>query len=543
MKVQDIEPGTVVEGLRIEGIAGRGGSSVVYRASDLATGRPLAVKVLLSADASSRRRLAREAELLATVRHTAIVPFRGLRGTDEHDILLTDWVDGESLSERSRRLGPLSAEAALEVLWALAEPLDHLHGLDIVHRDITPANIIVGPDGTFTIIDLGIGHHVESSTMTSDDLLAGTPKYLAPEIIRGEAATGQADQYSVGVLIHELITGQSPFPVAERVATALHHQLHTVPVPLDEVDPTVPSRLADAVLRSLQKEPDRRFDSMLEFARVASVTTQQGSPITVSARAARGRRRATSLKLGAAAVVAAFLGAGALLAPGNRAADDETGTNAAASFDDSPVDDETGTTLIVAVDITRPEAVDTATSGSTRPTEAPSDTGVWIEGSAATTGCNLLTGHTFTDGAIPIDYFGEPPGRERVVSSLGFGDSNGLEVGQDGAFGQFGEIVPIQPGETYLLRGWFRRAGEIDDAEIGISFLTPDYEPLSTGGRIKVPDTPTGFVQLTATPAPSDAGFAVPYLFKDGSVGVLIADELVFGRASACTDEIGTVES
>lgn len=530
-------PGTVVNGFRVESLAGRGGSSLVYRAVEVSSGRPVALKILTAPDQSSRRRLVREAQLLADVHHPGIVPFRGLQQMDGHDVLITDWVDGQSLRRHGEDGGTIPVERALALLWELAEALDHLHGLGIVHRDITPANVIIGPDGSPTLIDLGIGHHVDSATMTGEDLLAGTPQYLAPEVIRGEAATGRSDQYSVGALLHELLTGRSPFPDADRVATALHHQLHTVPEPLDEVDPSIPSHVADAILRSLQKDPEQRFESMHHFARVAS-----GADPAANDRQRRNRRTIGLTGLAAVVVGVAAVFAAVTVFSGDKPTADSTTDVVAAGADP---DSDSEAPLVIEVDA---QTSDTQTGGSAEPSASESveqpvegeqsgeSQAEWAVGTAGVAACNLLQGSTFGDGSLPLDYFGEPAGRERVVAEVGYGGSSGLEVGRAGAFGQFGEVVAVQPGEEYLFSGWVRTVGDVAEAQVGISFLTTDYGPLSTGAQAPVTASDGRFIELSAA-VPEGAGFAVPYLFKDSSTGVVVADELVFGRADLCRAE------
>ncbi len=537
MIVDVFGPGAVVDGFRVEALAGRGGSSVVYRAVEVASGDPVALKVLPTPDHSARRRLAREARLLAGVRHPGIVPFRGLLEVESHDVLVTDWIEGVPLLRRRDFGDGAAVDRTLALLWDLADALDHLHGLDIVHRDITPANIIIRPDGSPTLIDLGIGHHIDSATMTNDDLLAGTPRYLAPEVIRGEPATGRSDQYGVGVLLHEMLTGRSPFPDAAQVATALHHQLHTEPEPLDEIDPNIPSGLADAVLRSLDKDPDRRFPSMGHFARAATARTADSG--------GRWYRRAIGPAAVAAVVVVGGLAVSQTLlssdSPGPATSD--TAPSDTASSIGGTAADNTGI---------EGDAVESGSSDALdeplvididEPPEGKADGGDvqdrsdWPAGTAETVACNLLQGSTFGDGGLPLDYFGEPAGRERVVAEAGYNSTAGLEVGQAGAFGQFGEIVPVQPGEQYRFTGWVRTVGDVAEAEVGISFLTTDYGPLSTGDQAPITNGDGAFFELNAV-APEGAGFAVPYLFKDSSTGVVVADELLFGRADLCRAEV-----
>lgn len=530
MTTTELTPGAVIDGFRIEAEAGQGGSSVVYRATDLDGGRPVAIKTLTTTDPSARRRLVREAQLLAGVRHPGVVPFRALRQLDDVDLLITDWVHGESLRDRLRRTGPLTPEQGRSLLSALADGLDHLHRQGIVHRDISPSNVIIDDNGTPVIIDLGIGHHVDSRTMTRDDLLAGTPKYLAPEIIRGEPADGRADQYSVGIMLHELLTGTAPFPSADRLATSLHHQLHSAPIPLDEVDPAMPTAMAEAVLMSLAKEPEDRFPSMADFAAAAN----GANPARGAAEPDRPSGVLLSIGLLAAAVVVAVAGAVWLVTtqtepPQSATPDPEAIAEAAPDDSAGGTDEEPPAGDGDGDDTSVIDAVATA---------APIDPLQWPEGEAARLTCNLLTGTDFTSAEVPVDYFGEPANLERVVPDRGFGGSAALEVGLVDNFGQYGEIVPIVPGQSYLFTGWFTRSGPIAEAEFGIVFLTPDYDPFPAGIEGELAEGSEAFLEIGPITAPPGTGFAVPYVFKDSSPGVLLADELIFGQTEACRREI-----
>ena len=328
-------------------------------------------------------------------------------------------------------------------------------------------------------------------------------------------------------MIHELVTGASPFPTADRVATALHHQLHSTPDPLDEIDPRVPTALAEAVARSMHKDPAERFATVADFAAAAAAPSNQHT----AGRPAGAGRRARIL-VGAATVIAAS--GLAVWITTRSAGDDPIAAAPQTQTQETVAPNDTG------VDAENPPLI---TNGTTPPGDQPvpvvpdSD---WVSGASAELACNQLQGSDFANGTVPVDYFGDPPGRERVVTDVGYAGSWGLEIGQPGAFGQYGEIIPILPGETYSFVGWFNRNGEIADTEIGISFLTSDYQPLSAGAAAEASQNTEAFVGVTAVPAPADAGFAVPYVFKDGSEGVLIADELIFGVAADCQADIET---
>ncbi len=562
----ELTVGSEIAGLRIGPVAGRGGSSTVYRAVDLRTGEPRAAKVLTTADGAADRRLQREADLLSKVDHPSVVPFRGLYRDDHRSILVTNWVEGQSLHERLQQRQSLSVDEAVRILADLADPLDHLHRLGIVHRDISPANVIVAPDGQVTLIDLGIGHLVSASTLTNDDLLAGTPKYLAPEVIRGATADARADQYSVAVMIHELITGHSPFPMGEQIATALHHQLSSAPTALDEIDPTIPTPLSNAVLRALAKEPDDRFSSMADFVRAATAPVPAaGTDLAAGSDSTAGRSRSASLLVGGLGVLALFA-VGALIGVLATGGDDPIDTSAAADSQAGDAtseqqDAEPGAVLSVAVPADEAGATEpTDSTDSTQPTDQTDQTGstesgqlaelalpiadpAWFEGRAGQLACNLLTGHTFENGSVPVDYYGNPPGRERVIDRDGFDGSWALEVGLAGAYGQYGEIIDIEPGRSYVFRGWFEVREPVADAEFGVLFLDEGYDPVEGTGTSRTlsneqTDTSEpGFRELTFDSPPPGAFRAVPYLFKDSSEGVLLADEMVFGPSDACMAE------
>lgn len=137
---------------------------------------------------------------------------------------------------------------------------------------------------------------------------------------------------------------------------------------------------------------------------------------------------------------------------------------------------------------------------------------------------------------MPIDYFGDPPGRERVVDGQGFDQSWALEVGIENDFGQYAEIVPVVPGQEYWFRGWFGTNGTIADAQMGITLINAAYE--GTGITVSRSVLEGGFAEVQIAEVPEDAAFALPYLFKDASPGVLIADELVFGQTTDCFNDI-----
>ncbi|MEM7274095.1 MAG: serine/threonine-protein kinase, partial [Actinomycetota bacterium] len=255
-------------GYRLTGPPIRGGSGIVHPAIEAATGRAVALKAL--APGHDLERLHREAEVLARIDHPNVAALRAFQTIDGAPTLVVDWVDGEPLHQVLHRDGPLGAGRSLAVLSGMAAALDAVHAAGVVHRDVSPANVMIGANGAVTVIDFGVSRSGEAATVTADGMLAGTPRYLAPEVIEGAEPTPRSDQYGAAIVLNELLVGSWPFPEANSMANALHHQLHTAPTPVDEVDPTLGPALTDAILRALDKDPARRFPSMAAFLDAAS---------------------------------------------------------------------------------------------------------------------------------------------------------------------------------------------------------------------------------------------------------------------------------
>jgi serine/threonine-protein kinase len=231
----------------------RGGSGLVYRAIESATGAPVAIKAL--APGFDIERLRREAEILARIDHPNVATLRAFTLIDQNPALIVDWVDGLPLSGLIKRGQPLPRQQAFAIFEQIADAMTAVHDAGVIHRDLSPANVLVDQNDVVTVIDFGGSRSMDSATVTVEGMVAGTPRYLAPEVIEGADPTVGSDQYSAAIILHELLTGSWPFPEGDAIATAFHHQLHTAPKPLDEVQPDLPSGIGDAVLQALEKDP------------------------------------------------------------------------------------------------------------------------------------------------------------------------------------------------------------------------------------------------------------------------------------------------
>jgi serine/threonine-protein kinase len=247
----------------IERELGGAGMSRVFVATERSLGRKVVIKLLspeLTADVN-RGRFRREIQVAAQLQHPHIVP---LLSAGEHEDLLyftMPFISGESLKTAVEKNGPLPVVDVVRVLYDVAEALDYAHGQGVVHRDIKPANIL--RSGSYSLItDFGVAKALNASMpasgMTSTGMAVGTPAYMAPEQLAGDAsADHRIDIYALGLLAYELLNGKSPFAAStpQRVLAAV---LTQEPKPLIEVRPDVPPSLSELVMRCLSKDPIER---------------------------------------------------------------------------------------------------------------------------------------------------------------------------------------------------------------------------------------------------------------------------------------------
>ena len=247
----------------IERELGGAGMSRVFVATERSLGRKVVIKLLspeLTADVN-RGRFRREIQVAAQLQHPHIVP---LLSAGEHEDLLyftMPFISGESLKTAVEKNGPLPVVDVVRVLYDVAEALDYAHGQGVVHRDIKPANIL--RSGSYSLItDFGVAKALNASMpasgMTSTGMAVGTPAYMAPEQLAGDAsADHRIDIYALGLLAYELLNGKSPFAAStpQRVLAAV---LTQEPKLLIEVRPDVPPSLSELVMRCLSKDPIER---------------------------------------------------------------------------------------------------------------------------------------------------------------------------------------------------------------------------------------------------------------------------------------------
>jgi serine/threonine protein kinase len=265
---------------QITKLLGRGGMAVVFLAQDLTLERQVAIKVLppdMSHDTKLIPRFQQEAKTAAKLDHPNIIPIYRVESEGGLDYFVMKYVTGHSLDQLLEQ-GPLSIDQARRVLREAALALGHAHKRGIVHRDVKPANIMLEADGRVMLTDFGISKALEGATaLTGTGTIIGTPHYMAPEQAKGHDVDGRADQYALGVVGHQILTGKQPFDGSSH--SILYKHVFEPPPRIFEARPDAPADLCAALDRALNKEPDKRFASMEEFA--AAVSGDRTGPRTV----------------------------------------------------------------------------------------------------------------------------------------------------------------------------------------------------------------------------------------------------------------------
>jgi serine/threonine protein kinase len=226
-------PVVVASRYRLRSLLGRGGTAEVWRAEDEALVRDVALKLVTVPTDESAARAGEEARLLARLNHPGLVPVYDAGSDDRgRPWVVMELVEGETLSDTLKR-GPLPSEQAAAVGRSIAEALGYVHGQGLLHRDVKPANILVGRDGRVRLTDFGIARLVDAARVTSTGMMVGTASYLAPEQVAGEPVGPPADVYALGLVLLECLTGQREYAGSTvEVALARLHRAPQVPATL-----------------------------------------------------------------------------------------------------------------------------------------------------------------------------------------------------------------------------------------------------------------------------------------------------------------------
>jgi uncharacterized protein YjdB/tRNA A-37 threonylcarbamoyl transferase component Bud32 len=247
----------------VERELGHGGMAAVYLAHEVALDRKVALKVMSPAilmDPGMVDRFRREAVTIAGLKHPNIVTVHGVEHHGRLHFFVLEFVEGQSLEAVLESHGPLPISVVNAWFAQVGAALDYAHRRGIVHRDVKPGNILLDLEGNAIVTDFGIAKVEQQPSQTATGMVMGTPAYMSPEQCLGAAVAGYSDQYSLGVVVYEMLTGGPPFEGSS--FTVMHAHAHEQPPLLGEGRPDCPAPLAQAVARMLEKEPGKRWASL-----------------------------------------------------------------------------------------------------------------------------------------------------------------------------------------------------------------------------------------------------------------------------------------
>lgn len=276
---------------QILGELGRGGCGIVYRALDPGIGRAVAIKTIL-ADANSpagtalRERFRREARSAGNLSHPNIVTIHEFNDSGEIMFIAMELIQGQSLADRMAQSSPLPLNLVLSVIGSAADALDYAHANGIVHRDVKPANFMLTATGQVKVTDFGIAKMLDDDIgLTNTGMVIGTVQYMSPEQIAAKPASARSDQFSLGVIAYEMLTGQKPFQ-GNSWASVMNQIMSVEPPPVKQHRQDLGDEVTTVLRKALAKDPDARYSSCREFAdelaqAVTGVTMQRTAPMPI----------------------------------------------------------------------------------------------------------------------------------------------------------------------------------------------------------------------------------------------------------------------
>jgi eukaryotic-like serine/threonine-protein kinase len=275
---------------QVERKLGEGGMSFVYLGRDITSGERVAIKVLSSAlaeDANAMARLRREAALGMRLAHPNVCHIIRL-GESESGLIyvVMPFVEGEILSDRTFRMGALPTAEAVGFVKDIAAGLHFAHELKIVHRDLKPENVMIcrRPEGGeyAVVMDFGLAKErradAELQKLTKTGIVLGTPEFMSPEQLRGKALDARSDVYALALMTYEMLTGKLPFPGRNQQEIMIA-RLRSDPVPIRQLKPELElsEELEGVLLKALARNPDDRYQGVIEFADALADSARDGS--------------------------------------------------------------------------------------------------------------------------------------------------------------------------------------------------------------------------------------------------------------------------
>ncbi len=269
MLTEQLKLGERFEYFQIEAFVIRTGMTSIYRATDLRTGQLVAIKIPhpeLECDPIFYSRFQREIAIGKKLKHPGVVQTIDSSDMDQLCIVM-EWVDGRFLREILTKEGKLSVERATHIATGVCEALEYIHGQGVVHRDLKPENIMVGDGDCTKLIDFGIaaGEGMRRLTFSKFSNAMGTPDYISPEQIKRKRSDGRSDIYALGVILFEMLTGETPFNGPNPFAV-MNDRLVNDPPSAREISPEISAQMQEILDRAMESDPEDRFAGAKEFA-------------------------------------------------------------------------------------------------------------------------------------------------------------------------------------------------------------------------------------------------------------------------------------
>ncbi len=259
--------GSIVGNYKITEKIGEGGMGAVYKGVDMMLEREVAIKALkpeLGSQPAVVERFRSEAVTLAKLNHPNIATLYNFFRQGDHFFMVLEFVRGGTLDRILHARGAMPCEHAITMFSQVLEGIDHAHRFGVVHRDIKPGNVMITDTGTLKVMDFGIARVLGTSRMTKAGSLIGTVEYMSPEQVRGQETDARSDIYSLGMLLYEMLTGRVPFS-SDSEFELMKSQVEAIPPPPRDFAPHIPNSIENAILKSLAKRPEDRFQTAGEF--------------------------------------------------------------------------------------------------------------------------------------------------------------------------------------------------------------------------------------------------------------------------------------
>ena len=267
--MRSVQAGSQLDHYTIDELVARTNTASIFRGMDLRTGRQVSLKIPhleAEADLVFYQRFRREQEICEKLNHPSIV--KAFRDSDHSRVyIVMEFAEGRQLREVLNEQKKLTVEDAVRITLGICEALDYIHSQGVVHRDLKPENVIVSGEDRIKLVDFGIAGLAGARRLTFGKLshLVGTPDYIAPEQIRRKRGDARTDLYALGVMLYEMLTGETPFTGNHPLAI-MRSKLADDPVPLRTINPSITPELQEIVYRALARNPKDRYSNAREFA-------------------------------------------------------------------------------------------------------------------------------------------------------------------------------------------------------------------------------------------------------------------------------------